>query len=110
MLNAEGAMRLWRKHEQRANQKRALVEGWAATAAHRRRSAPAAPVMASGEQRHLADEGRRARGSIVSGSAPDRHGYLVLQKMEQSFISHNSTARPSTQPWPQETVPPTIGC
>jgi hypothetical protein len=36
-------------------------------------------------QRHLTDKGGRALGSIVSGSAPDRHGFLVLKLLGQSF-------------------------
>jgi hypothetical protein len=36
-------------------------------------------------QRHLADKGGRAPGRIVSGLAPDRHGFLALERIGQSF-------------------------
>ena len=36
-------------------------------------------------QRDLADKRWRAPGRIVSGLAPDRHGFLALEIAEQSF-------------------------
>jgi hypothetical protein len=36
-------------------------------------------------QRDLTDKGGRAPGRIVSGSAPDRHGFLFLKRIVQLF-------------------------